>query len=183
MNNKIYSLLNKSKISLLGYSFNDENIKDEFLSKIPHIKVSDINSSFNLKSIIRENKLDSIISDGKLEIPKFIVIDTQDIRDYVIKNSIKRDNFIDITTDLSKLIQEIGFEFYESKYNLIFTAPIQRSPEEYPLFLGGHKLMYFSHFVFKIENDKINILKNRYSEEKEINIKDLKEYNFYEHIK
>jgi hypothetical protein len=173
MNNEFYNILNKSKISLLAYEYKDESIKDEFLYKIPHLKVKDnIDSSFNLKSIIREYKLDSIIF-NKLEMLKFIVIDTLDIRDYIIRDKKDNFNFMEISSDLSKSIRKIGFEFYESKYNLIFTTPIQKSPEEHPLFLGGHKLFYISDFAFKIENDKIKILKSRYSVEREI-IKDLK---------
>lgn len=42
--NKFYNLLNISRISLIGYSFEDKRLKDELLSNIPHIKVSDFDS-------------------------------------------------------------------------------------------------------------------------------------------
>jgi len=32
---KFFSLLNSSRISLIGYTFKDERLKDELLSKIP----------------------------------------------------------------------------------------------------------------------------------------------------
>jgi hypothetical protein len=51
----IFDLLKKSDVSLLGYRFKQERIKDEIISKLPHLVVPKIDSSFSFKSFLREN--------------------------------------------------------------------------------------------------------------------------------
>jgi hypothetical protein len=159
MNNidKFYNLLDSSKISLLGYKFREESLKDELLSKIPHIKVSDIDSSFNLKSIIRDNKIESLIGNKYLSF-NFVVIDI---------NIKTKNNMLDQLSILNMSIKNIAYQFYDSEYKLIITSPVPNGTS-----------IYVSDVAFNIESDKIKILKNRYSEEKEISIKGLKEYNY-----
>ena len=185
MNNNIdtfYNLLNKSTISLLGYTFREERLKDELVSKIPHYKVLEINSSFNLKSLIRDIKLDSVISDSKLEIPKFIVIDILDIRNYIYSSS--QSNFnLNIQQNLFSMIKKIGFDFFETQFKLIFTSPMNKTIEDNNLetmsFLGSNKTKYLADVVFSLHDNKVKILKNRHSsEEMEINIKGLKDYEY-----
>ncbi len=193
MNNidKFYNLLDSSKISLLGYKFREESLKDELLSKIPHIKVSNINSSFNLKSIIRDFKLDSIISDGELEIPKFIVIDILDIREsiYNSQSNYNTDFNLNIQQHLFSMIQRISFDFFEAEFKLIFTSPaythapmnktIEDNNFENMSFLGGNKPIYLSDVVFRLDNNKISVLKNRhYDDIKEISTEGLRKFNY-----
>ena len=45
--NDIYRTLEQSDVSLIGYTSKSERIKDEFISKLPHINVGEINSSFS----------------------------------------------------------------------------------------------------------------------------------------
>ena len=45
-----FELIQKSNISLLGYRFKQERLKDEIISKLPHLVVPEINSSFSFKS-------------------------------------------------------------------------------------------------------------------------------------
>jgi len=177
MNNNIdtfYNLLNESKISLLGYKFKEERLKDELVSKIPHYKVSEIDSSFNLKSIIRDNKIESLIRNNSSSF-NFVVIDTNDLK-FNIKT---KNNLLEKISILNKSIENIAYQFYDSEYKLIITSPVYKSLYDNDItYLGGDKPVYLSDVVFKIESDKINILKNRHSEEKQISIKGLKEYNY-----
>jgi hypothetical protein len=187
MNNidKFYNLLDNSKISLLGYTFREESLKDELISKIPYHRVIDINSSFNLKSIIRDFKLDSIISDVKLEVPKFIVIDILDIRNSIYSSQGNYNTDFNLNTQhhLFSMIQKIGFDFFETQFKLIFTSPMNKTIEdnnfENMSFLGGNKPIYLSDLVFKLDDNKISVLKNRHGDGiKEINTEGLRKFNY-----
>jgi hypothetical protein len=190
MNNNIdtfYNLLNESTISLLGYTFNEERLKDELVSKIPHYKVSEIDSSFNLKSFVRDLKIKSILEDKYLNEIKYIVLDVNVLRNNIRLNKIgvsqlnKTRIDISISSELGSLINKVGLQFYETGYKLLLTSPLNKSisnNKDIFNFIGGNKSIYMSDVVFTIESDKINILKNRHSEEKQISIKGLKEYNY-----
>jgi hypothetical protein len=183
MNNNIdtfYNLLNESTISLLGYTFKEERLKDELVSKIPHYKVSEIDSSFNLKSFVRDLKIKSILEDKYLNEIKYIVLDINELRNSIRLNKTRIDD-ISSSSELGGLINKVGFQFYETGYKLLLTSPLNRSisnNKDIFNFIGGNKSIYMSDVVFTIESDKINILKNRHSEEKQISIKGLKEYNY-----
>ena len=46
----LFDLLKQSDISLLGYTFKQERLKDEIISKLPHVVNHEIYSSFYFKS-------------------------------------------------------------------------------------------------------------------------------------
>lgn len=180
--NKFYNLLNTSKISLIGYKFKDERLKDELLSKIPHIRVSDFDSSFNIKSLIRSSKIESLIEDN-ISSFNFVVIDISDL-----KFSIKTQNSMIIQLSiLYKSIENIAFQFYDSEYKLIITSPVNKSldsnGDDNINYMGGNKPVYLSGVVFNLEGDKIRVIKNRHGGFGDIiSIGNLKE-NSYEYIK
>lgn len=184
-----YSLLNESTISLLGYTFKEESLKDELISKIPHYKVSEIDSSFNLKSTIRDFKINSVLSDFDIDI-KYLVIDLQELKYSIIKHrvgvaSLTSNNKLgelSLASELRGLIDEISFQFRESEYKLLLTSPLNReilyNGDETLNFMGGSKPIYTADLAFRIAGDKIKILKNRYSDNNDISINGLKEYNY-----
>lgn len=51
--------VNLSNISLIGYTYMDERFKDELISNI-HKKIEVNSSSFSLKSLLRDMKIDSL---------------------------------------------------------------------------------------------------------------------------
>ena len=55
-----YKLLDKSDISLLGYRFKYERIKDEIISKISYYEIKKIDSSFSFRSYLRNEKLNQL---------------------------------------------------------------------------------------------------------------------------
>lgn len=176
-----YSLLNESTISLLGYTFKEESLKDELISKIPHYKVSEIDSSFNLKSSIREFKINSVLSDVDIDI-KYFVIDLQELRYSIIKHSNNKLGELSLASELRGLIDEVSFQFRKSEYKLLLTSPLNReivyNGDETLNFMGGSKPIYTADLAFRIAGDKIKILKNRYSDNNDISINGLKEYNY-----
>lgn len=78
--NDIYRTLEKSDVSLIGYTFKSERIKDEFISKLPHINVGEINSSFSIRQFIRDYKISQILDDSSsYKEFNWIVVDINDI--------------------------------------------------------------------------------------------------------
>ena len=57
-----YKSIDNSDISLLGYNFKNERIKDEIISKISHYEIKKIDSSFSFKQLIRNQKLDELLN-------------------------------------------------------------------------------------------------------------------------
>ena len=77
----LFDLLKQSDISLLGYTFKQERLKDEIISKLPHVVIPEIDSSFSFKSFLRNLKLESILETGEsVKNPEYIVLDLNDIR-------------------------------------------------------------------------------------------------------
>ena len=80
------------------------------------------------------------------------------------------------------MIDEVSFQFRESEYKLLLTSPLNRgiihNGDETLNFMGGSKPIYTADLAFRINGDKIKILKNRYSDNNDISINGLKEYNY-----
>lgn len=75
-----FELIQKSNVSLLGYRFKQERLKDEIISKLPHLVVPEIDSSFSFKSYLRDLKLKSILETGDdVNNPEYLVLDLNDI--------------------------------------------------------------------------------------------------------
>ncbi len=47
----LYDLVDKSDVSVLGYTYKSERIKDEFISRLPHLKIGEVDTSFSLALI------------------------------------------------------------------------------------------------------------------------------------
>ena len=76
-----FELIQKSDISLLGYRFKQERLKDEIISKLPHLVVPEINSSFSFKSFLRDLKLQSILeTSDTVNNPEYLVLDLNNIK-------------------------------------------------------------------------------------------------------
>jgi hypothetical protein len=73
----LFNLINKSTITLIGYSFKDEMRKDELISNFNYVEMEEINSSFSIKPILRDIKVQSVLD--KRKSPDFILIDTNNI--------------------------------------------------------------------------------------------------------
>jgi len=62
MNSKedLCSLIGESTLTLIGYTFKDERIKDELISNFNYVEIKEIDSSFSFKSFLRNEKLNTI---------------------------------------------------------------------------------------------------------------------------
>lgn len=204
----IYDLIDKSDVTLIGYTFKVERIKDELISKLPCFKLGEISSSFSFKAYMRDIKLGQILDDVKYF--KYIILDISDIRtpndsnkyDMMGKAKIIESVISTIRDDMYKMYNEmcnndLGSDFddpdnhidvkYETPYKLIVTTPMYKSSPDHDInnFTGGSRPMYMSDFAFVIQEPKlfgepvIKVIKNRHGiENSNISIDGLKEYKY-----
>lgn len=140
--NYIYELISKSNVTLIGYTYKVERIKDEFISKLPCFKLGEISSSFSFKSYMRDIKLNQILED--VNYFKYIVLDIGDIK--VDKDPIYRVKMIkkivsNIREDMYKIYTDDDLDKkFEPPYRLIITTTMYKSPTEYDInnFTGGY---------------------------------------------
>lgn len=152
----IFELINNSNISLLGYSYKDERIKDEIISKVSHYELSEINSSFSILSYIRDSKIDSVLN-NKTETPSHFLLD---INNFMVgRGEFSRANVI------KNSLQRISTELIDTNFKLLITCPIYNSVgnDEYN-FSGGNSGLYMADFVGIIREDRVRIIKNREAE-------------------
>lgn len=122
-------MIEKSDITLIGYTFKVEKIKDEFISKLPCIKLGKINSSFSIKSYLRDIKLNQIL-DG-VGYFKYLVIDVSDI---ITTGSV--DILIEKTKVIKNIIDTIKIDMYKSypkSDDLGYDDPDSHTPIEFEI--------------------------------------------------
>ena len=149
----LFELINKSNISLLGYTFKEERIKDEIISQVSHIELPEINSSFSMLSYIRDSKIDSVLN-NKTETPSHFLLD---INNFMVgRGELSRANVI------KNALQRIATELIDTNFKLLITCPIYNSVgnDEYN-FSGGNSGLYIADFVGIIREDRVRIMKNR----------------------
>jgi hypothetical protein len=169
----LYELMSQSPITTIGFTFKYERLKDDIISKLNYIDCGEIDTStFSLKSLLRDIKINSLLKEEKN--PEYILIDLMkfDI-------SKKYDYYIEKTRGIQKLVIQIQdelFNIYEEnqKIKLIFTTSLYSSyvsdeDNGIPNFFGGKDPLYVSDLVFTI-SDNIKILKNRFDETKSIQL-------------
>lgn len=61
----LYDLISKNEVTLIGYRFSDERIKDEIISNLGRTKRIDLSSSFSMKSFLRDMKIDQVLNNEK----------------------------------------------------------------------------------------------------------------------
>ena len=172
MLNYLFNQIEKSKITLIGYSSNGEAYKDEFISKLPVYKLSnfDIDPFSSIKSFIRDQKIDFVLNVGDLTFDKnaYILIDINDI---------KKDE-VGILS-IGRKIKNILTSALQSDLNILITSPTYIGAFDNINFSGGHAPLYMSSLAISID-EKVTIVKNRNDMEGEFDIKlmDLENYTY-----
>jgi hypothetical protein len=165
-----FSILKKSDISLLGYSFKNENIKDEIISKIPCVKIKEIDSSLSIRSYLRDEKLNYLIEDS-LNI-KWLVLDINEIINNTTTQKVIKDVIYKIREDMYS---------YTDKpfYKLLILTPMNISNINHSNFKCGISPVYMSDFVSIINNGSLEVFKNRFDDDnKKISLDRLKDYTY-----
>ena len=76
----LYDLVGKSCFTTIGYSSISERIKDEFISKLPHLVITEeIDSSFSIRREVRNIRINSLLNEEVLVLPEYLVVDYQSI--------------------------------------------------------------------------------------------------------
>ena len=185
----LFDLLKQSDISLLGYTFKQERLKDEIISKLPHVVIPEIDSSFSFKSFLRNLKLESILETGySVKNPEYIVLDLNDIR---YKSSTV---LVDKQYQIKRTVEKIREDMYSGtpSYKLLMLTSLYKSgtnTDNFDItnFMSGGVPFYMSDLSLVIQENSIKVIKNRFGNDGDdilISFDKLKQYNYicnYEH--
>lgn len=175
----LYEVLELSRITLIGYSCVNEQIKDKIISKIPYLEYN-INS--NLYQTIRELKLNSLINGVKYKSPKYILIDYDKCYDSSFDSGKYEGYRSYFERELNLLRLNINFRIIVLSNNFKYVNSAS---------LGvtcGDRVIRISDVMLSIKEEYIVISKNRYGggNGNIIEFDGLEEYNYicnYENIK
>ena len=174
-----FDLLEQSRVSLFGYTAKDERIKDEIISKIPHLEIGEIDSSFSFKSMMRNIKLEHVLDGREISIksPTWIILDVNSIRLCRVnlgeKQKVIRHVVENIRESLFKDIPDYRLLIVTQTYRNLDTNNIVDS------FIGGSTPVYMSDLVFILKDGNVKIMKNRFGDNDiDISLDDLKDYQY-----
>ena len=189
-----FELIQKSDISLLGYRFKQERIKDEIISKLPHLVVPEIDSSFSFKSFLRDLKLESILETGEsVKNPEYLVLDLNDIRTSSNPGIFKSDDLGGRQRQIGNIIDKIRSDMYSEysgvypqtpPYKLLMLTSLYSSgknvdDDSITNFTGGNKPIYMSDVAIVMGEESMKVIKNRFDHNDiDISYDKLKEYNY-----
>ena len=160
MNSKedLCSLIEESPLTLIGYTFKDERIKDELISNFNYVEIKEIDSSFSFKSFLRNEKLNQVLDSGKEF--DYILLDLNNIRPTYDGVS-KWDKSSFIRNVLEKLRERIWVEG-EPQYKIIVTSPVHNGPnDDIGSFIGGNQPIYMSDLVVVLKSEIARVIKNK----------------------
>jgi len=183
-----FELIQKSDISLLGYRFKQERLKDEIISKLPHLVVPEINSSFSFKSFLRDLKLKSILETGDaVNNPEYLVLDLNEIR-------FKSDDLGGRQNQIGKILNKIREDLYSNysgvypqtpPYKLLILTSLYSSglknvdDSSITNFSGGSQPIYMSDVAIVVGEESMKVIKNRFDDNNiDISYNKLKDYNY-----
>jgi hypothetical protein len=180
--NKIFEYLKESNLTMIGYKYQDERIKDELISKLPHIEIFEFDSSFSvmsaLKRTIRDKKIDSVLDGEEFSNTNFLVVDLGNF------SMSKSESTFERSRHISEFVGQMRKEVLETKYSLIILSPVNSTMgsalgNDIPSFSGGNRSIYMADMVYVIEGKKIKIIKNRFDGDNiTISLDNLKDYKY-----
>jgi len=177
-----FELIQKSNVSLLGYRFKQERLKDEIISKLPHLVVPEIDSSFSFKSYLRDLKLKSILETGDaVNNPEYLVLDLNEI-------IFKSDDLGGRQNQIGNILNKIREDMYsgpELPYKLLILTSLYSSglknvnDVNITNFSGGSQPIYMSDVAVVMREESMKVLKNRFDDNNiDISYNKLKDYNY-----
>ena len=176
-----FELIQKSDISLLGYRFKQERLKDEIISKLPHLVVPEINSSFSFKYFLRDLKLQSILeTSDTVNNPEYLVLDLNNIK-FDTKDLGSRQ------TQIKNVINKVREDMFHPEtihYKLLILTSLYSSGKNVDdasitNFKGGSKPIYVSDVAIVMEEESMKVIKNKFDDNNiDISYNKLKDYNY-----
>ena len=179
-----FELIQKSNVSLLGYRFKQERLKDEIISKLPHLVVPEIDSSFSFKSFLRDLKLQSILeTDDAINNPEYLVLDLNNIK-FDTKDLGSRQRQIGNIID--KIREDMYSEYSDvypqtPPYKLLILTSLYSSVKNGSItnFKGGGRPIYMSDVAIVMGEESMKVIKNRFDDNNiDISYNKLKDYNY-----
>jgi hypothetical protein len=160
--NDLFDLIKKSDVTLIGYTFQYERTKDEFISNFNYVDVGQIDSSFSLKSFLRSLRLDSVLENKLSKSPDYILIDVGNII-YDSKDIGSKRNNIRIITDKlrSEIYSDISVYPATPKIRILITSSLYKSHTSLD-FNGGNITLFTSDLAMTLDGNKIKVIKNRF---------------------
>jgi hypothetical protein len=177
---QIFDFMNESNLTIVGYNFQDERIKDEFVSKLPHIEIFEFDSSFSvissLKQKVRENKIDFVLEGSSISNMKFVVVDLANMKRHKDLSDIVYSRLI------STFLESLRVDIYPTDYKVIVLSPVNTNitgGTSATSFMGGSRSLYMADLAYVIEGKKINIVKNRFERDNvSVSLENLKDYKY-----
>lgn len=176
-----FELIQQSNVSLLGYRFKQERLKDEIISKLPHLVVPEIDSSFSFKSYLRDLKLQSVLETGDtVNNPEYLVLDLNEIR-------FKSDDLGGRQIQIGNILNKIREDMYsgpELPYKLLILTSLYSSGKNIDdnsitNFSGGSQPIYMSDVAIVMQDESMKIIKNRFDHNDiDVSYNKLKDYNY-----
>jgi hypothetical protein len=167
---------------MIGYKYQDERIKDELISKLPHIEIFEFDSSFSvmsaLKRTIRDKKIGSVLDGEEFSNTNFLVVDLGNF------SMSKSESAFERSRHISEFVGQMRKEVLETKYSLIILSPVNSTMgsalgNDIPSFSGGNRSIYMADMAYVIEGRKIKIIKNRFDGDNiTISLDNLKDYKY-----
>lgn len=159
--NEFHSLINNSKLTILGYTTKDEKIKDELISSLNPIFIGDDINSSSIVIDIREQKINSLLNDEFLSnIITFDII------------NIKSEDNVAPHFSITKTVREIHEKLRDTNMNIVVTAPLYTSIDYEngikQVIRGGEGNTYIANLVIYIDDRTLNIIKSRETDKKQI---------------
>lgn len=142
--NELIDLLSNSRLTILGYTYKNERIKDELISSISSIRLDENFSSNSFLQYLRDKKISNLLNDEKSS--KFITFDLLDIKE----DKKQRTDLIHIR------------EFLPNNHNLVISAPFYKGIDNKDYIKGSERVIYIADLVLYIEDDKkLKVIKSR----------------------
>ena len=165
----------------MGYRFKQERLKDEIISKLPHLVVPEINSSFSFKSFLRDLKLQSILETGDtVNNPEYLVLDLNNIK-FDTKDLGSRQ------TQIKNIINKVREDMFHPEtihYKLLIFSSLYSSGKNFDddsitNFSGGSQPIYMSDVAIVMQEESMKVIKNRFDDNNiDISYNKLKDYNY-----
>ena len=160
----LYDLVDQSRFTTIGYTFQDEKLKDEFISKLPCIRYKEIDSSFSfdgsIKQKLRDIRLDSLLNDTDIGLKfEYLVLDFERDLPYLGKGD---KNEISRSIQLSSILEKLRGQSIECGIKVIFTTPTYTSFYLKQNLKGGSKSMYMADLAFIVNDGIAKLMKNRF---------------------
>lgn len=157
---EIYKYLKLSRLSVLGYTYKYENLKNDIISNLNHIIINDPNKH-TIESLIRNDKINQVLNYDK-ENYEYLVVDFMNLKDAFVQKGQSPSSYFDNVkfkkSQIDRLVKLAG-----SKYKVLVTCQMYNTPTQQSIqkIAVGNDLLYSSELVFTV-GEKIEIIKNRY---------------------